>query len=92
MSREEGILTLALLAGLALFWFSRNARAVGSALGSAAGNVAAGTVEGIGTVVGIPATDQTQCEKDLAAGNMWDASFSCPAGDFLSAVWGRSAN
>ncbi|WP_295375633.1 hypothetical protein [uncultured Pseudacidovorax sp.] len=65
-------------------------QAIGDA-GGYAGNVAAGTVEGIGLAVGIPRTNQTQCQQDLAAGRYWAASFSCPAGDYLgglgSAVW-----
>ena len=40
-------------------------------------------------LVGIPDTNKTQCERDKAAGNTWDASFSCAAGDFLSYAWGK---
>jgi hypothetical protein len=54
--------------------------------GSYAGAATAGTIEGIGLAVGIPRTNMTQCEADRAAGRWWDASFSCPAGDFLSAI------
>ncbi|MES2251119.1 MAG: hypothetical protein V4645_27850 [Pseudomonadota bacterium] len=43
-----------------------------------------GAVEGIGLAVGIPRTDVSKCAQDKAAGRWWDASFSCPAGDFLS--------
>lgn len=41
-------------------------------------------VETIGQVIGIPTTNQTQCEADLAAGNIGAASFSCPAGAFVT--------
>jgi len=43
----------------------------------------AGTVVGFGEALGIPDTNQTQCQKDIAAGNKWAASFSCPAGTFI---------
>jgi hypothetical protein len=62
--------------------------------GGYVGNVAAGTVEGIGLAVGIPRTSQSKCQQDLSAGAYWDASFSCPAGDFISGaaagVWGST--
>ena len=50
----------------------------------AVNGVVAGTVVGIGQVVGIPATNMTQCEKDMANGNKWDASFSCDASTYIS--------
>lgn len=80
------------LVGIVLFWVSRNARAVGSAVAETAGEVAVGAVEGLGQVIGIPPTNQTQCQRDIAAGDWWEASFSCPAGDFLGAVWGASTS
>lgn len=62
--------------------------------GGYVGNVAAGAVEGIGMVVGVPRTNTSQCQRDLSAGSYWDASFSCPATDFLSGaaagVWGST--
>lgn len=63
--------------------------AVDFAGGVAAGGSRAlgGFVEGIGSAIGIPVTNQTQCQKDLAAGNHWAASFSCPASDFLGGVY-----
>jgi len=33
-------------------------------------------------------TNQTQCQKDIAAGDKWAASFSCPASDFLGMIFG----
>ncbi len=59
-----------------------------SAAPGAAVEAAAEGVQTIGAVVGIPRTDKTQCEKDLDAGRMWDASFSCPAGTFLGGLFG----
>lgn len=64
------------------------AGAAGSAVANAVGDFATGGVIGIGQVFGIPATEQTQCEKDLAGGRLWDASFSCPAGKFIGGVLG----
>lgn len=52
-----------------------------------ADSVIAGTVTGVGQAVGIPKTNQTECEKAKAEGRTWDASFACPASDFLRYVW-----
>lgn len=49
----------------------------------AVGNVAAGVVVGAGKAVGIPATNQDQCQRDMARGDNWAASFSCDAATFL---------
>lgn len=40
-------------------------------------------IEAIGAVVGIPKTNPTACQKAMAEGRTWDASFACPASDFL---------
>lgn len=53
------------------------------------GGAGAGVVVGIGETVGIPKTNLTQCQQDMASGRTWDASFSCPAGDFIKYVTGR---
>jgi hypothetical protein len=52
--------------------------------GSYANAAGVGAVEGIGLAVGIPRTDATRCARAKAEGRWWDASFDCPAGDFLS--------
>lgn len=62
--------------------------AAGQAVASAAGGVITGAVTGVAGAVGIPATSEDQCSRDLAAGKTWDASFSCPAGRFTRAVLG----
>ena len=54
-----------------------------SAVISAAGGAVTGTVTAIGQQVGIPETNMTKCQTDLMAGKTWDASFDCPAADFL---------
>ena len=61
--------------------------ALGEAIGNAAGAAAGGVVLGLGDQIGIPRTNMTQCEKDLAAGRTWDASFSCPAGQFIGSFF-----
>lgn len=74
-------------AGLALIWWATragNAAKLAQGTVRVAGEVATGAVKGVGQIVGIPDTDKTQCQRDLDAGNYWDASFSCPAGDFVS--------
>lgn len=70
---------------------AKNSRAIGSVAGGAAVDFADGlfseTVQSAGDIVGLPRTEQTQCQADLAAGRYWDASFSCPAGDFLKGLF-----
>lgn len=55
----------------------------------AANDVLTGAVVGIGQGVGIPPTSLTACERDKANGDVWNASFNCPAGDFLSWWWNK---
>ncbi|WP_423197141.1 hypothetical protein DFLDMN_000717 [Cupriavidus sp. H19C3] len=57
-----------------------------SALVGAVGDAASGAVLGIGDVLGIPRTDMTECERAIAEGRTWDASFACPAGTFLNSL------
>lgn len=63
---------------------------VGKAVAQTADAIISAPVKVIGGALGIPETSQTQCQKDMAAGDNWAASFSCPAADFLA--WqGRGA-
>ncbi|MBZ0105524.1 MAG: hypothetical protein K8H84_07815 [Sulfuricella denitrificans] len=64
------------------------ARDLASGAVGAVNGVFVGGIEGVGQVFGIEPTNQTQCEKDKAAGKTWDASFSCPAGDFIKYLVG----
>lgn len=57
-----------------------------------AGGAAVGAVKGTAAVVGIPDTNKTECEKALAEGRYWDASFLCPAGTFIGAGANAIAN
>jgi branched-subunit amino acid permease len=61
--------------------------AVGEAAANLAGGVVGGVALGIGDQIGIPRTNMTQCEKDLADGKTWDASFSCPASTWLGSLF-----
>lgn len=73
-----------------LAWKTRNLNAEDLASGAVSGalglvgSAASGTVLGIGDALGVPRTSAAQCKADLAAGRTWDASFSCPAGTFIS--------
>lgn len=42
---------------------------------------------GVGDAIGVPRTNETECEKAKREGRTLDASFACPAGDFLSYAW-----
>ena len=84
---------MVILAGLAvlgvgMFVWSRGgvssaAQAVGGAVVDAAKGATEGVVYGIGDAVGIPRTSETECQKALREGRTWDASFACPATDWL---------
>lgn len=63
--------------------------AVGSAAVDLADGVATGVVTSIGEEVGIPKTNMTECEKAIAEGRTWDASFACPAGTFIGSLFGN---
>lgn len=75
----------------AVYLITRAARAaadlgpvgVGAAVGGAVVDAGAGVVLGIGDGVGIPRTNMTECERAMAEGRTWDASFACPASTFL---------
>ncbi|WP_427306609.1 hypothetical protein [Cupriavidus sp. H39] len=85
-----------LLAGAAIaaiaFVVKKNGGLAGAAAGAASalvgavGDAASGAVLGIGDALGVPRTDMTECERAIAEGRTWDASFACPAGNFLSSL------
>lgn len=80
--------------GLALIWWATragNAAKLAQGTVRVAGEAATGVVKGAAEMVGIPDTNMTQCQRDLAAGNLWDASFSCPASDYLAGVFGSTS-
>lgn len=67
------------------------ASAAGSGAVTAVTDATAGVVTGLGQLVGIPLTSQSQCDKDLAVGDSWAASFSCPASRFVGSVFNSTA-
>ena len=60
---------------------------VGAGIGSAAvdmvDDVVSGVVIGAGDAIGVPRVNKTRCELAKEQGRTWDASFDCPALDFL---------
>lgn len=64
------------------------AQAIGSGAVGAVQGAASGVVYGIGDAVGVPRTDESACAKALREGRLWDASFACPAGDFVGGLLG----
>ena len=55
-----------------------------AAVGRAADTAVAAPVLTAGDTLGIPRTNMTECEKAMAEGRTMDASFACPASDFLA--------
>ncbi|MCM2250849.1 MAG: hypothetical protein NDJ19_00680 [Ramlibacter sp.] len=86
------LLVLGALGVLAVLWLASRASAgtVGQSIGrnviEGADGAVAGAVVALGDIVGIPETDADQCTLDLARGDLWAASFSCPAPRFVKAV------
>lgn len=70
----------------------KDLRGIGAGVGGAAVDVVdgliSGAVIGIGQGVGVPPTNLTACQRAIAEGRTWDASFACPAKDFLSYAFG----
>lgn len=64
------------------------AKVAGQAVGGAVAGGATGIVHGIGDSVGIPRTEETECEKARREGRTFDASKYCDAGTFLGYVFG----
>lgn len=44
-------------------------------------------VNTVGDAIGLPRTNETECQKALREGRTWDASFACPAGTFLKSFF-----
>ncbi len=90
-------LAVAVVAGAAFFLTRRGSSdaPLGYQLGEAAAgavvDVAEGVIAGgaiaIGDKIGIPRTDETECQKAIREGRTWDASFACPAGTFISSLF-----
>lgn len=82
-----------IVAAAALWALLARPKDTGAALAGAAWSLADGIVGEVGNLageaIGIPRTNMTQCELDKARGDNWAASFSCPAGDFISWWWNK---
>lgn len=90
MTEQKFIIIGAGLAALAVFILVTKKGAAASlaqsgaeAVVGAATGAAAGVALGIGDAIGIPRTNETECEKAMREGRYWDASFACPAGTFI---------
>lgn len=60
---------------------------IGGAVVDVADGVLSGAVTGVGSVVGVPQTNLTKCQKAMAEGRTWDASFDCPASTWIKYLW-----
>lgn len=60
--------------------------AAGAVVDLADGVISGGAIA-IGDKVGVPRTNMTECERALAEGRTWDASFACPAGTFIKSFF-----
>lgn len=95
---------VALIAGgavlAALVYVGKNPASVGQNLGAAAVDLADGVISGgvfaIGDRVGLSDTRQQstieQGRAQMAAGDLWNASFNLPAGEFISGAWSKLIN
>lgn len=84
-----GAAVAAAMAFVAIKGAKGTAQAIGGAAVDLVDGTVGGVVVGIGERVGIPATNMTECERAKAEGRTWDASFACPAKDFLSYLWSK---
>lgn len=76
-----------LAVGAVAYFFLRGAKGAAKDVSKGLVNVGVGSVLGVSEALGIPETNQTECEKALAEGRTWDASFACPAGKFLGSLF-----
>lgn len=60
------------------------AQNIGTGAVEAVADTGAGVVLGVGDVLGIPRTNETECERAIREGRTWDASFACPAWKFIT--------
>lgn len=80
------------VAVLAVLWVAaKGGKDAGQAIGTGTVNlvdgVVSGTVIGAGELLGLPPTKLSECERAKLEGRTWDASFACPAKDFISYLW-----
>lgn len=75
------------LAVLAVAYFKDKIGEVAAHPVKVVGEWGADQVQDAGELLGIPRTDETECEKALREGRTWDASFACPAGTFIGSIF-----
>lgn len=85
------VLAGAAVVGLLLWVNVKGAKGAGQAIASGAIDLADGIISEpvnvVGEVFGVPRTDLTECERAKLEGRTLDASFKCPAVDFLKYVF-----
>lgn len=83
---------VALIAGLVWYVKKKGVATVTSAAVGVVGDAVGGAVLGVGDVLGVPRTNETECQKAIREGRTWDASFACPAGTFIGSIFGGGGN
>lgn len=90
MNQNTALMIGGAVAVAALVVASKGAREAGAAIGNAAVDLVDGALGGavvrIGETIGIPATNESECERAIREGRTWDASFACPAKRFVEYV------
>lgn len=62
------------------------AQAAGAGAVDAVDGLIGGAVQGAGTIVGIPLTDEQKCMAAMESGDYMDVSLYCPASTFIKFV------
>ena len=81
---------IAVIVVAGVWWFFRQGNAakvtgaVSQATVEAVGGVATGIVQGVGTTVGIPLTDEQKCANAMANRDSLDVSLYCPLSTWLA--------
>lgn len=84
---EVGALAIgALVVGVVVYKTAKAGAAVVGQVAATVDTAVAAPVLGIGDVLGIPRTNLSACEQAKAEGRTWDASFACPALDFMGYI------
>lgn len=55
----------------------------------AMGEVGTGVIVGIGDVIGVPRTSETECERAMREGSAWEASKYCDGITYFKYIWNR---
>lgn len=64
-------------------WIAEAANTTWDASSNAANTAATAVVFPLGDALGVPRTNMTECDRAKAEGRTLDASFACPALDFI---------